>query len=254
MKLMIATPFYENKGYSPYIVSMFQTVYMLARQSNLEFEFVELSGGSYIDHNRNLLADKFIKSDCTHLFFVDSDQSWDLTSFLNVVKADKDIVGAAYPVKNNWEQYGITIHTHDDGTPIVNEDGLIKAEKVPTGFMKIKKEVFEKIKAANPTDWYYEKNEKLHNFFGHLTIDHIRYGEDISFGIRWQSIGGEIWLEPRCSIGHHGVNSWHGNYHEYLLKLGREQGMNSDIKELKPLESFLKDSLSAMKEKACRTE
>jgi len=223
MKLMIATPFYENKGYSPYIVSLFQTVYVLAKQSNLSFEFVELSGGSYIDHNRNILANKFLESDCTHLFFIDSDQSWDVNSFLNILKSTKDVVGAAYPVKNNWENYGVTVFTNEDNTPIVNEQGLIKAEKVPTGFMKISRKVFEKIREHFPEDWYYEKEKKLHNFFGHLIIDHVRYGEDISFNIRWQKTGGEIWLEPRCSIGHHGANSWYGNYHEYLIGLKSKQ-------------------------------
>jgi len=224
MKVMIATPFYENKGYSPYIKSLFQTVYVLAKQSNLEFDFVEISGGSYIDNNRNMIANKFMNSDFTHLFFIDSDESWDVQGFLNILKADKDIVGAAYPVKNNWEYYGVTIHTHENGTPIVNSEGLIRAEKVPTGFMKISKKVFEQLRDANPDDWYYGSDqEKIYNFFGHLTIDHIRYGEDISFNIRWQQIGGEIWLEPRCSIGHHGVQSWHGNYHEYLINLKKKQ-------------------------------
>lgn len=219
MKLMIATPFYENKGYSPYIRSMFQTVYALARHTKLEFDFQEVSGGSYIDNNRNMMADTFMKSDSTHLMFIDSDQSWDLQGFFNVLKADKDMVGAAYPVKNNWEHYGVEIHTDENFRPLVDENGLIKAAKVPTGFMKISRKVFADIKAANPDDWYYHgDSEKLQNYFGHLTIDHVRYGEDISFNIRWLRTGGEIWLEPRVSMGHFGAQGWFGNYHEYLMK------------------------------------
>lgn len=220
MKLMIATPFYEIKGYSPYIISLVQTIYTLAKHTTMDFEFQELSGGSYIDNNRNVMADKFLRSDCTHLMFIDSDQSWDVQGFMNILKADVDMVGAAYPVKNNWEHYGVSIYTNEDGTPLVNEDGLIKAEKVPTGFMKISRKVFETIRDANPDDWYYHgENEKLHNFFGHLTIDHVRYGEDISFNIRWQRCGGEIWLEPKVAMGHFGSNGWFGNYHEYLMRL-----------------------------------
>lgn len=218
-KIMFATPFYSNMGFSPYIRSMFQSVYALARHSTLDFDFQEVSGGAYIDNNRNMMAQAFLESDCTHLFFIDSDESWDFQSLLNILKADVDVVGAAYPVKNNWENYGVTIHVNEDGTPQVNEAGLIRAEKVPTGFMKIHRRVFEKLQAANPDDWYWVgENKRVYNHFGHLTINHIRYGEDISFNIRWQRIGGQVWLEPRCSMGHYGAQGWFGNYHEYLMR------------------------------------
>ena len=218
MKLMIATPFYENKGYSPYIRSLFQTGYLLARQSNLEFDFVEVSGGSYIHHNRNLIANRFMNSDFTHLLFIDSDQSWDVQGFLNLLKADVDIVGCAYPVKNNWEHWGVTIHSDENGRPLVNKDGLIKADKVPCGMMKIKRQVFERLRDENPDSWYWEAEGKLYDFFSHLIVDHIMYGEDISFGLRWHGIGGEMWVEPRCSMGHHGTQGWFGNYDQYLRK------------------------------------
>lgn len=217
-KILFMTPFYENKGYSPYIRSLFQTVYLLGRHSTLEFDFQEVSGGSYVHHARNLMADMFLKSDATHLFFIDSDQSWDVQGMLNVLKSDKEIVGAAYPVKNNWEHYGVTIHGDEKNVALVDKDGLIKAQKVPTGFMKISRTVFEKIKKANPHDWYWDNERKLYNYFGHLTVDHVMYGEDISFGIRWSRIGGEMWVEPRVSMGHYGVQGWYGNYHQFLRR------------------------------------
>jgi glycosyltransferase involved in cell wall biosynthesis len=215
VKLMIATPFYENKGYSPYIYSMFETVASLARHTKIEFCFQQISGGSYVDHTRNLLADAFLESDCSHLFFMDSDQSWDLQGFMNVLNADVEMVGAAYPVKNNWENYGVAIHSDENNVAIV-KDGLIKAQKVPTGFMKIARCVFERIKAANPNDWYWDNRRKLQNYFGHITLDHVRYGEDISFNLRWQAVGGEIWVQPKVSMGHYGVQGWYGNYHKFL--------------------------------------
>lgn len=219
-KILFMTPFYENKGYSPYIRSMFQTVYMLGRHTTMDFDFQEVSGGSYVHHARNLMADLFLKSDCTHLFFIDSDQSWDIQGLLNVLKSDKEVVGAAYPVKNNWENYGVTIYCDEKtNVAIVDpKDGLIKAEKVPTGFMKISRTVFEKIKKANPTDWYWDNERKLYNYFGHLTVDHVMYGEDISFGIRWRRTGGETWVEPRVEMGHYGVQGWYGNYDRFLRK------------------------------------
>ena len=219
-KLLIATPFYEVKGYAPYIRSLVQTVYWLSRHTDVNFEWTERSGDSYVWRARNAIADFFLKSDSTELIFIDSDQGWSLESFVRLIQADVDIVGGAYPVKNNWEQYGVTIHTTGpNNAPDVDVNtGLIWGEKVPTGFMKIKRKVFESLKIAQPDNWYWESNRKMFNFFGHSTIDHVAYGEDISFCKRCESIGLKIWVEPRCTIEHIGVQSWHGNYHNYLQR------------------------------------
>lgn len=222
-KYMIATPFYEVKGYSPYIRSMINTLVGLAKYTKVDFEFVELSGDSYVWRARNKLADMFLKSDCSHLVFVDSDEGWDPEGFYRLLKADAPIVGAAYPVKNNWEHFGVSIDVNEDGTPKVREDGLIYASKVPTGFMKISRNVFERLKEVEPDNWYWEPDEyntmnKTFNYFGHIMEDHVVYGEDISFCKRWQRIGGELFVEPRATIEHWGSQCWKGNYHEFLCR------------------------------------
>lgn len=216
-KIMLATPFYEVKGYAPYIRSLVQTVASLERVG-LAYEWGSRMGDSYVWRARNAMAQTFMDSDATELFFIDSDQGWSLESFFRVLKADVDIVGGAYPVKNNWEMYGVTFHTVDGDRPDVREDGLIRGDKVPTGFMKIKRRVFEMLRAANPHDWYWDGGRKVFNFFGHIVRDHTAYGEDISFNLRWQAIGGQIWIEPRCDISHLGTKTWNGNLHEFLLK------------------------------------
>lgn len=223
-KYMFATPFYEVKGFSNYILSMFQTVYALARHTSVEFDFIELSGDSYVWRARNLLVERFLLSDCTHLIFIDSDQGWSLESLMRLLKADVEVVGGAYPTKNAWEHYSVVVYTDDKGIPELNKDnGLIRAQKVPTGFMKIKREVFEKMKKAYPDNWYWEGSgsdsvRRIYSYFGHLTLDHVAYGEDISFCKRWEAIGGELWVEPRCTISHVGTKTWTGNYDSYLKR------------------------------------
>ena len=223
-KYMFATPFYEVKGYSNYILSMFQTVYALARHTSVDFDFIELSGDSYVWRARNLLVERFLLSDCTHLIFIDSDEGWSLESLMRLLKADVEVVGGAYPTKNAWEHYSVVVYTDEKGNPEVNhETGLIRAQKVPTGFMKIKREVFDKLRKAYPENWYWEGGNsgnlrRMYNYFGHLIVNHVALGEDISFCKRWETIGGELWVEPRCSISHVGTKTWTGNYHEFLLK------------------------------------
>ena len=219
-KILIATPFYEVKGYSPYIKSLVQTIHWLSRYSGIEFDWTDRSGDSYVWRARNAMADFFMRSDCTEMVFIDSDQGWSLEAFVRLINADVELVGAAYPVKNNWEHYGVTIHTKGpNNVPDLDEKtGLIRGEKVPTGFMKIKRSVFEKLQKAQPENWYWESGKKMHDHFGHLTLGHVKYGEDISFVKRCAAIGITAWVEPRCDISHIGTHTWYGNYHKYLLK------------------------------------
>jgi len=222
VKFMLATPFYDVKGFSPYIMSLVQTITTLV-SAKIPFEYIELSGDSYVWRARNLLAERFMNSDCTHLVFLDSDQSWDVNSFLRLIRADADIVGGAYPTKNNWEHYSVTIHTDENGIPDVNNAGLIRGQKVPTGFMKIKREVFERLRTAYKEDWYWETSgegmlRKMWNYFGHKIIDHVAYGEDISFCKRCEFLGIKLYVEPRLNINHIGTKTWTGNYHEFLCK------------------------------------
>ena len=229
-KYIFATPFYDVKGFSPYIASMFQTVYALARHTKQEFDFLELSGDSYVWRARNLLAERFLLGDGTDLIFIDSDHGWSLESIMRLIKADADVVGGAYPTKNNWEHYSVVVYTDEKGIPETRADGLIRAQKVPTGFMKINRRVFEKMKKAYPENWYWEGGNsgqirKIYDYFGHMTVDHVKLGEDISFCKRWELIGGELYVEPRCQIDHIGTKTWRGNYHEFLL---RQPGGSAD--------------------------
>lgn len=223
-KFFIATPFYELKGYSPYIKSLVDSLVGLAKyekETGIDFEFHHVSGDSYIWRARNALAAKFLASDCSHMIFIDADESWEPEGLYRLMKADAPLVGSVYPVKNNWQHFGVVIHTDENHVAKVRDDGLIYADKVPTGFMKIAREVFERIKANEPENWYWEPDEygtqsKRHNFFGHILEEHVVYGEDISFNKRWQRCGGELFVEPRVTIGHFGVNEWKGNYDHFL--------------------------------------
>lgn len=217
MKLLIATPFYEMKGFSPYISSLVYTCKLL-HQAGIEFDFWELSGDSYVDRARNTIANKFMDSDYTDLVFIDSDHKWDLEGFTNLLKADFPIVGAGYPCKNQWDFFSCILETLDDGKPIVNAQGLIKAWGIPTGFMKIKREVFVQLAEKMPDNYYMANNVetgeevKVFNFFGRIPP----MGEDISFCRRWAGIGGELWVEPRVTITHYGVKGWEGCYDTFL--------------------------------------
>jgi hypothetical protein len=197
-------------------------------------DYIQRNGDSYIARARNTLVNDFLKTDFTHLLFIDSDMSWGLDSLKRILDADFDVVGAGYPSKNKWDHFSCILNNdkrfkpvldnngNEQYPPIVNEFGLISAWSIPTGFMKIRREVFEKM-----SEYYFDhvcqddNGNNMFDFFGHISRGGKILGEDVSFCRKWAEMGGELWVEPRCTMGHWGVKEWVGNYHEFLMKQPR---------------------------------
>lgn len=225
MSVVIATPFYSvHGGVVPYIKSIAQTTAALAK-SGISFAYWQLPGDTYLDRARNTLANRFMESDFTDLFFIDGDIEWDVDGFAAVLRHNRPIVGGTYRMKNDADRYAGSICANDDKTPVVDpETGLIRAVGVPTGFMKIKKAVFKglslwsemrsyKDKGADPTD----PDRDWFDFFGTHYEDGFRFGDDMAFCRRCLKMGIEMWIEPRVTLTHHGFQGWKGNFHDYLL-------------------------------------
>lgn len=215
-KLLIATPFYSMQGWSPYISALVKSIRILD-MAEVTWDFWNLSGDSYIDRARNKIANDFMESEFTDLLFIDSDMSWDEMGFARLLCRDEEIVGCGYPCKNNWDFFGCLLNTTGpEGKPIV-ENGLLSAQSAPTGLMKIKRTVFEKLAQKDPDNYYMDNAQKppkvVYNFFGRMPP----LGEDTSFCKRWRDIGGKIWVEPNVTINHYGFKAYTGNYHEFLL-------------------------------------
>jgi hypothetical protein len=234
VKVLIATPFYESKAFINYLGSIVQTIETLCAVK-IGHELLFINGDSYIDRARNSIVSLFLHdkrfADKTHLFFIDSDMRWDVQGFLRVLFAYPDFVGSAYPMKNKWEAYGAIIKTNNDngslpGTPKCNEGGLIEAEIVPGGFMRLSRACCERLEAAmfKEENWYMDNTSahcgKTANIFECRVKKGLgaREGEDTACCHKWAELGGVLYCEPRITFGHVGVKEFTGNFHEFLLK------------------------------------
>lgn len=191
--------------------------------AGVDFDYYTHNGDSYVDRARNTICAKFLENDYTDLFFIDSDMQWDMQSIVRMLKAPYEVVGGTYPMKNCWDVYPCSIDTDENGAPIVDpETGLIKAEWVMAGFLRIKRSCLEKMSeaykdleyqdpSADPTN---QTRKYIPFFENKLGIG----GEDMTFCRRWKAIGGEIWLEPRITFGHYGVTGYFGNFHEFMMR------------------------------------
>jgi hypothetical protein len=231
MKVIIATPFYELKGFSPYITSLLQTVRLLTAMG-IDWRFMELSGDSYVHRARNTMVDMFLRDpDATDLFFLDSDMSWNPEAFVKMCLLPDAVVGAAYPVKNNWQQWTSIpkMNHHDNGTTSLNGrelgDGtaILEAVVLAGGFLRVKRNVFEKFKEHYKDMWYEEPTTDPANpahrftaFFGAESIDHKFYGEDHCFAKRLREMGIPMFIYPNVDIVHWGYKDFSGNYDKWI--------------------------------------
>jgi len=235
MKLLIATGFYNlAAAYSPYIASLVNTVKVLTL-AGIEFDFLPHNGDSYVDRFRNTVCAKFLEGDYTDLLFIDSDMDWEVGAINRILMAPVEVVGGVYPMKNNWDQYPVGLQTHPDGKPKGDpKTGLLKADWVMAGFLRIKRTCLEKMQEAYADTVYQDvsadpaKPDRVYYKFFETRLG--IGGEDMTFCQRWRDIGGEIWLEPRITFGHYGVKGWQGNYHEFLMR--QPGGSKANIKKL----------------------
>jgi glycosyltransferase involved in cell wall biosynthesis len=238
IKCIIATPFYEMRGFSPYIYSLFYTA-KLMQQLNIQCEFWELSGDSYVDRAKNTLFNKFLEDpEATDLFMVDSDMQWNPDAMVKMLMLPDPILVGSYPQKNSWERWTSIpeIQAAEDGKhrPIGRELGdgsaVLKATHMAGGFVRIKRQCLEMYKAKYTEDTYQDisadpsaPNRIYTNFFQCEVRDGLRWGEDRFFGRRLKEIGIEPFIFPNIEFGHYGVKGWFGNLDRYLRNPEKQQ-------------------------------
>ena len=101
----------------------------------------------------------------------------------------------------------------------------MKVHDAPTGFMVIKRSVFEKMMAAYPelnyiSDSDYNREDKgLHYRFFDCMVDpeSKRYpSEDYTFCHLWRQIGGDVYVDVQPNLTHQGAKVYRGSFAESL--------------------------------------
>jgi hypothetical protein len=205
MKIFAAIPTYDGKILAGTVKSLLdeQTV-CAAVGDTLETHF--LPGCSLITMARNQLAQDFMDSDADRFVFIDADLEWEPGSVAKLARMPVEFVGAAYRLKQDTEAYSVGWCT-ETAELWSNELGLIKVSSLPTGFMSLSRDVFGKLRDAFPAEKYTHMDTHAHAWFQAPFLNGQLYGEDAYFCHKWQSIGGEIWLDPSLTLTHVGGSS-----------------------------------------------
>ena len=240
IQVMVATPMYGGLCNGSYTLGLLTAVGVFSR-NGIGMQYAHMMNESLITRARNSLAKDFLESECSHLMFIDADIGFNPQDIIRMLHADKDIICGIYPKKEiNWVEVTKAVHA---GVPpqelhrhtgsfvvnLVNNEKCLEGDRYTpmeianggTGFMLIKREVFEgligkvpvynnDVFAAVETD---RKLQPINEFFATSVTDDgdsRLLSEDYHFCKIARQAGFKVWAAPWAELTHTGTYIFSG--------------------------------------------
>lgn len=237
--IFVATPMYGGMCIGNYASALMQLPTICSR-AGIRMYYTYMMNESLITRARNSLAYEFLATDATHLMFIDADIGFNPNDIVEMVNRDVDICCGLYPKKEiSWGrvtqavQNGVPPHELKDhtGTFVVNlvnneiqevvMTELLEIQNGGTGFMLIKREVFEALADKVPeytNDMYLAtdvvKEPKVIKEFFATSIDpeagNRLLSEDYHFCKIARKAGFKIHAAPWVQLSHTGTYVFSG--------------------------------------------
>ena len=239
-KLFLAAPMYGGACMGIFAKSVADLTAMFAA-NGLELRSYFLFNESLITRARNYCVDEFLRSDCSHMMFIDSDIGFDPRDIVAMMalqsdESDYDVLAGPYPKKTiSWEKIKLAVDkgvADDDpnvlekfvgdyvfnpksGNGTIRIDEPVEVSEVGTGFMMTRRSTFEKFRDAYPQYHYKPDHVRTEHFDGTREImqyfqaeidpESKRYlSEDYWFCQKLTQVGGKIWYCPWMKLTHAG--------------------------------------------------
>jgi len=234
--IMIATPMYGGMCTGHYVSGLLSAVAKL-RDMGMHVSWAQLMNESLITRARNDLANSFLERGLDYLMFIDADIGFNAEAVLTLLAADRDVACGIYPKKEvDWARVNTAAKDGKEslqdyaGSFVFNmvgaehaetdSEGMIEVRHAGTGFMLIKRGVFEQLKPHVPTyrvASFKDDNGEyvkplIHEFFA-TSIDDggALLSEDYHFCDLFRKHGGKIHANPFLQLRHVGTYVYGGD-------------------------------------------
>lgn len=258
-KLFVATPMYGGQCSGMFARSC-ADLSSICTHYGIQLRFYFLFNESLITRARNYCADEFMRSGDTNMLFIDSDIGFNANDVIALLAQQNpfdlencpyDIIAGPYPKKCiSWEKIKVAV---DKGFADENPGNLEKyvgdyvfnpvagITQIPigepvevleagTGFMMIRRNTFDKFKAAYPQQMYRPDHIRTEHFDGKREImayfdtpidpESKRYLSEDYMYCQWaRRAGMKVWLCPWMQLQHVGTYVFSGSLAD-LAQLG----------------------------------
>lgn len=247
-KIFISAPMYGGNCSGSFTKSCTDLA-MMCTANGIEIQFYFLFNESLIQRARNYIVDEFLRSDCTHLMFIDADIAFNPRDVLGLLAVyiqnpeEYNVVTGPYPKKTiAWEKvkkaadagmanenpFDLEQYTADYVfNPVkkrteFNLSEPLEVSEAGTGFMLIPRQTFEKFAEAHPELSYKPDHVRTNHFDGSREITAFfdcvidpetkRYlSEDYFFCKEVRKLGMKVWMCPWMQLQHIGSYIFKGN-------------------------------------------
>jgi hypothetical protein len=248
-KLFVAAPMYGGQCAGMFARSV-ADLSALCTKYNIPLQFYFLFNESLITRARNYCCDEFMRSDCQHMMFIDSDIGFNPQDVIALMalqanETDKyDIIGGPYPKKCiSWEKikHAVDKGVADEdpnvlekfvGDYVFNPKGTqtsiplnepVEVLEIGTGFMMVSKQAMQKFYDHYKDQYSYKPDhvrtehfdgsrEILMFFQAEVDPKSKRYlSEDYWFCQKAQDIGLRTWFCPWMVLQHVGTYIFGGS-------------------------------------------
>jgi hypothetical protein len=182
---------------------------------------------SDVSRGRNRAAHAMLHHGYSHLLFVDADIDFTAADVLALLNLHEDVAVGPYRKKNERTEYNFEFVPHPEGEVAVNKvTGAVEVMRAGTGFMMIRRTVFEQMREAMPEIAYLDRTKSGETFetamfFAFEIRDtpwgRLQFSEDFNFCERWRDLGGRIWMAPDLKLNHWGPHEWKGDLEAHGL-------------------------------------
>ena len=173
--------------------------------------YAHLAGHCHVDDARNLLVHDFLQSGATDLLFWDADVAAEPGASLKLLSWNVDIIGGAYPLKDGSSRFPVRLGA-------VSADGLASAESLPTGFLRVRRDVFWPLVKEAQTMGLDGQMVPIIFERGSIETEHglERVGGDANFCRKATAAGFKLYCDPSILFTHQGPVDFAGRLSDHL--------------------------------------